>query len=130
MRRFPSVVFSVFVLSFGLAGTLRAQEAPDSDSPQGTSTPPGAAPQIFLDKNPRIVAYQLRRLNNTQLLALERHDDQAKYKPVYEAILTRKGVDRKFREEAVAALTKLNHSDPVIEILSAIGNVDAADKGT
>jgi azurin len=124
------VILAAFVLMPGAIRLVAAQEAPDSDSAQGASTAPGAAPQIFLDKNPRIVAYQLRRLNNTQLLALERHDDQPKYKPVYEAILTRKGVDRKFREEAIGALAKLNHSDPVVEILSAIGNVDAADKGT
>ena len=88
------------------------------------------APQIFLDKSPRVVAYQLKRLNNQQLAALERHDDQAKYKPVYEALLTRKGIDRKYREEAIGALTKLDKSDPVVEILDGIGKVDPDDKST
>jgi azurin len=88
------------------------------------------APQIFLDKSPRVVAYQLKRLNNQQLTALERHDDQAKYKPIYEALLTRKGLDRKFREEAVGALSKLDKSDPVVEILDGIGKADPDDKGT
>src|SRR5688500_5992935 len=52
-------------------------------------------PQIFLDKNPRIIAYQLKRLSNPQLLSLERKTSEAKYKPIYEAILARKGVERK-----------------------------------
>jgi azurin len=87
-------------------------------------------PQIFLDKSPRVVAYQLKRLTNPQLVALERHDDQAKYEPIYEALLTRKALDRKYREEAIAALAKLDKSDPVIEILDGIGKIDPEDKGT
>lgn len=91
---------------------------------------PGEAPHIFLDKSPKIVAYQLKRLNNAQLLAVERKPDEAKYKPVYEAILTRKAMDNKFRQEAMEALAKLDKSDPVVVLLNAIGNVDAEDKGT
>ncbi len=59
-------------------------------------------PQVFLDKNPRIVAYQLKRLSNAQLVAFERKTDDPKYKPVYEALLARKGIEKKYREEAVA----------------------------
>lgn len=88
------------------------------------------APQIFLDKSPRVVAYQLKRLTNPQLVSLERHDDQPKYKPVYEALLTRKGIDRKYRQEATAALAKIDHSDPVVEILDGIGKADPQDRGT
>src|SRR6185437_4392339 len=88
------------------------------------------APQIFLDRSPQIVAYQLKRLNNAQLLAVERKTTDPKYKPVYEAILGRKGIDKKFREEAVNALAQLNKSDPVVELLNAIGNVDPDDKST
>jgi azurin len=89
-----------------------------------------AAPQIFLDRSPQIVAYQLKRLNNAQLLAVERKTTDPKYKPVYEAILGRKGIDKKFREEAISALAQLNKSDPVVELLNAIGNVDPEDKST
>lgn len=88
------------------------------------------APQVFLDKPAKIVAYQLKRLSNAQLLAVERKPTEAKYKPVYEAILTRKGMDRKFRQEAVDALAKLNGSDPVVELLAALGRVDSDDKAT
>ena len=76
------------------------------------------------------MAYQLRRLTNAQLIAVERHDSDPKYKPVYEALLTRTGVDKKYRDEAVAALTKLDNSSPVIVILNAIGQVDPEDKAT
>lgn len=88
------------------------------------------APHIFLDRNPRIVAYQLRRLTNAQLIAVERHDDDAKYKPVYEALLMRWEVDKKYRDEAVAALAKLDRANPVIVILNAIASVDSEDKVT
>lgn len=97
-------------------------------SAQDTGQPAsGDAPHIFLDKSPAIVAYQLRRLTNAQLIALERHDGDARYKPVYQALLTRKGIDKKYRDEAVAALAKLDHANPVIVILNAIANVDPED---
>ena len=105
---------SVAVLSLVLASAAVAQEAP----------------KIFLDKSPAIVAYQLKRLTNPQLIALERKPDDAKYKPVYEAILERKGVDRKLREESLGALAKLDKSDAVVELLNAIGKIDPEDKAT
>jgi len=88
------------------------------------------APQVSLDKSPAIIAYQLKRLTNPQLIALDRKPDDAKYKPVYEAILERKGIDRKYRDEAVGALAKFDKSDPVVELLDAIGKIDPDDKST
>ena len=88
------------------------------------------APQIFLDKPPQVVAYQLKRLTNPQLIALERKPDDAKYRPIYEAILERKGVDRKARDEAVGVLAKFDKSDAVVELLDAIGKIDPEDKAT
>src|SRR5258706_1678284 len=87
-------------------------------------------PQVFLDKNPRIVAYQLKRLSNAQLIAFERKTDDPKYKPVYEALLARKGIEKKYREEAVEALAKLGNSDAVSVLLEAIGKTEAEDKTT
>ena len=87
-------------------------------------------PQIFLDKNPAIVAYQLKRLSNAQLVSLERKSSDPKYRPIYDAMLTRQGVDRKYRDEAVAALATIDHSDPAVELLDAIGKVDPDDKAT
>jgi len=120
MQRPFRVLIPVAVLGFTIcAPPGHAQDAPAQETPH-----------IFLDKNPRIVAYQLKRLKNAQLIALERKPDDPKYRPIYEAILTRKGIDRKFRDESVAALAKMNHSDPVVEILKAIGQVDPEDKST
>jgi len=115
-----SLLLSGVSLSLLISGDLRADDPPTDSS----------TPQIFLDKNPRIVAYQLRRLNNAQLMALERKDSDPKYKPIYEALLTRGGLDRKYRQEAIDALAKLNHSDAVTEILAGVERIEAADKGT
>jgi azurin len=92
--------------------------------------PTTAAPQVFLDKSPKIVQFQLKRLTNPQLLAVPRKTDHPKYKPVYEAILVRKGMERKYREEAANALATLNKSDPVVEILAGIGTADKEDATT
>src|SRR5882757_7539532 len=104
--------------------TFHSVRAAD-DAADATGTP-----QVFLDKNPRIVAYQLKRLSNAQLAAFERKTDHPKYKPVYEALLTRKGIEKKYREEAVEALAKLGGSDAVVVLLAAIGKVEADDKST
>jgi azurin len=105
--------------------TFRPVRAADDAAGDASGTP-----QVFLDKNPRIVAYQLKRLSNPQLVAFERKTDHPKYKPVYEALLTRKGIEKKYREEAVEGLAKLNSSDPVSVLLEAIGKTDAEDKTT
>lgn len=91
---------------------------------------PVAAPPVFLDKSPKIVAFQLKRLTNPQLLAVERKTDHPKYKPVYEAILVRDGIERKYRQEAAEGLAAINKSDPVVEILSGIGKVEKPDSPT
>ncbi len=49
-------------------------------------------PRLFLDKNPRIVAFQLKRLDNQRLLLAERSDDDPKYLPVHAEILRREGI--------------------------------------
>ncbi len=89
-----------------------------------------AAPQVFLDKSPAVVKYQLKRLTNEQLVTLERKDTDPRYKPVYEALLTRKGLPRELRSEAINALVKLNSSDPVTQTLNGIEWVDPSDLAT
>jgi putative heme-binding domain-containing protein len=84
-------------------------------------------PRIFLDKSPRIVAYQLKRLTNEQLLLVERMTDHEKYKPVYTAILVREGMSRQDRDEAVAGLVAIGKSDNVTELISAIDELDSSD---
>ena len=85
-------------------------------------------PKVFLDKSPRIVAYQLKRLDNQRLLLVERRADDAKYVPVYSAILTRVGMSPQYREEAVDALVKLGDSDPVTVLIDAISALDPEER--
>lgn len=87
-------------------------------------------PHVLLDKSPRVVAYQLKRLSNAQLILVDRNTSDAKYKPVYEAILTRKGMESKYRDESVKALAELEKSSAVAVLLDAIGKADPEDKST
>ena len=80
-------------------------------------------PKILLDRSPRIVAYQLGRLNNERLLLVERSSSDKKYLPVHKAILTRGGMSPKYRDEALAALVKLNDSTPTAELLVVLNEV-------
>lgn len=85
---------------------------------------PVSRPRIFLDKSPRIVAYQLGRLDNERLLLVERSDDDPKYAPVHAAILSRAGMSPQYREEALAALVKINESDATSEVLAVLDDLD------
>jgi putative heme-binding domain-containing protein len=85
-------------------------------------------PKVFLDKSPRIVAYQLKRLDNERLLMVERKTDDAKYIPVYQAILARVGMSPQFRLESLEALAQLQESDPVTIVMAIIGKLDASNR--
>ena len=88
------------------------------------------AAQTVLDKSPKIVAYQLKRLTNKQLVDVETQGRGPKYSPVYKAILTRKGMEKKFSEESVDAIAKGDKTDAVTVLVGAIPKVDADDKAT
>lgn len=83
----------------------------------------GTRPRIFLDNEPRVVAYQLQRLSNEQLAEVERDADDPRYRPVYEALITREGLASKYRREAILALAVLNESDVIGEILAGAERV-------
>lgn len=87
-------------------------------------------PHVLLDKSPRVVAYQLKRLSNAQLVLVDRNTSDPKYKPVYEAILIRKGMESKYRDEALTGLAELDKSSHVVVLLDAIGKIDPDDKST
>ena len=78
---------------------------------------PATAPRILIDLPERQVEYQLGRLTIEQLVEVERRDDDPKYRPVYRAILSRRGVPAALRDEAVAALVKLDKSTPARVLL-------------
>jgi putative heme-binding domain-containing protein len=91
-------------------------------------TEPVRPPTVFLDKSPRIVWYQLNRLSNERLLLVERDTSDPKYRPVYEAILTRAGMSRQHRQESLQALIELQPSDVVTELLSGLARLDPGDR--
>ncbi|MEC8474855.1 MAG: c-type cytochrome [Planctomycetota bacterium] len=81
-------------------------------------------PKIFLDKSPRIVAYQLKRLDNQRLLMVERDTNDSKYVPVFQAILGRAGMTAQYRQEAVSALAVLLDESPEKILMKAIEEID------
>jgi azurin len=85
-------------------------------------------PRILLDAAPRAVEYQLARLTNDQLSRVERKDTDPRYRPVYLAILTRAGMARPFRDEAIAALVKMDKTSPTRVLLDALARIPADDK--
>lgn len=85
------------------------------------------APRIFLDKSPRIVEYQLKRLSNAQLLAIETKTDDKKYLPVLNAILSREGMSRGYRETALAGMVEINQSNSVTELAAAMSFIKGSD---
>ena len=68
------------------------------------------APRVLLDQSPRAVEYQLARLSNDQLVKVERRETDDKYRPVYAAIMARKGMARPLRAEALAALVRMERA--------------------
>ena len=114
-------------LPWGAAAALGQHQHAHGEHGHGSGDEPVERPKVFLDKSPRIVAYQLKRLDNERLLLVERKNDDAKYVPVYTAILTRAGMSPQYRDEAVAALAKLNKSSVPAELLDALGKMDTDD---
>jgi azurin len=86
------------------------------------------APRILLDQSPRAVEYQIGRLSNDQLSRVERHDTDIKYRPVYVAMLTRKGMARPLRDEALAAIVKLDRASPTRVLLDALAKIPPDDQ--
>ena len=70
-----------------------------------------AAPKVLFETSPRAVEYQLGRLSNVELVLVERKADDPKYRPVYVALLTRKGLGREYFDEALATLMKIDKAN-------------------
>jgi hypothetical protein len=88
------------------------------------------APRILLDQPARAVEYQLGRLTSEELILVERKDTDPKYRLVYLALLTRKGMPSQYRDEAIAALVKLDKSSRTRVLLEALAKVPADDNAT
>ncbi len=71
-----------------------------------------------LPKSPRAAAYVLGRLSNQELIEAPRSEF------VYVALLERKGLDRKYRIEALEGLAKSRNTDTSTELLGGIRELD------
>lgn len=116
------------LLAFLVVSSVSIAKADEHGHSASESPAKAAAPTVFLDKSPRIVAYQLKRLNNTRLLMVERKTSDPKFVPVYSAILSRNGMPAEFRIEAAEALSKLNNVDIVTVLLDGLSAVDDDDR--
>jgi DNA-binding transcriptional ArsR family regulator len=109
-----SRLFLAFSFFFVPSSFLRAQDPP----------------RILLDQPLRAVEYQLRRLTNEELTKVERRDTDVRYRPVYFALLTRRGLPRPFYDEALAALTKLDKTTASPVLLEALAKIGTGETAT
>ncbi len=122
MENFPLRASLVILICCLFHVEAFAEEADSSPIEKAVEVQP---PKVFLEKSPRIVWFQLNRLDNQHLLLVERQTDDPKYSPVYMAILTRAGMARQDRDEALAGLTAIHKSQPIAELLAALETLDA-----
>ncbi|NOS68749.1 MAG: c-type cytochrome [Verrucomicrobia bacterium] len=73
---------------------------------------------FFLPKSPVAAAYVLGRLSNKELAEAPRSEF------VFVAMLQRKGLERRYRVEAVEGLAKIHSTDPLTELLGGIVELD------
>jgi azurin len=115
----------------GLAACLAiALFSPPPADAQSPAAQDPAPPRILLDQPLRAVEYQLDRLSNDELVRVERNDGDARFRPVYFALLTRPGLARSVRDEALTALVKLDRTDRTAVLLQALAGVAAGDDQT
>jgi putative heme-binding domain-containing protein len=74
--------------------------------------------RFFLPQNPVAAAYVLGRLSNQELIAAPRSEF------VYVALLQRKGLERKYRIEALDGLSKIRKTDPLTELVRGLVELD------
>ncbi len=86
--------------------------------------------RILIDQPARAVEYQLGRLTNEELARIERKPDDPRYRLVYVALLTRNGLARELREEAVATLSRMDSSSRTRVLLDALEKLPFDDDAT
>jgi putative heme-binding domain-containing protein len=82
------------------------------------------APKIFLDKSPKIIEYQLKRLTNEQLLLVERKSDDPKTIPVHSAIAARLGISLADRKNAIESLAQIQKSTLIAEVMKVLDKLE------
>ncbi len=103
--RLPLLLSGLLVVAMAEPSYCRAAEEP----PKKT---------MNLPKSPRAAAYVLGRLSNQELIEAPRSEF------VYVALLERKGLDRKYRIEALEGLAKSRNTDTSTELLGGIRELD------
>ncbi|MDB6129122.1 MAG: hypothetical protein JWM04_229 [Verrucomicrobiales bacterium] len=104
----------VSLLSVMLASNLlRGQDANPDEAPKETGPK-----NIFIPTNARAAAYVLGRLSNKELLQAQ------KVEPVLNAIVERKGLEAKNREDALTGLAALHKTDRLTELLATLERLD------
>src|SRR5437773_3080416 len=102
-RHFVLALFATFMLS------LAPTRAADDEPPQKT---------LFLPKSPRAAAYVLGRLSNKELIEAPRSEF------VYVALLERKGLEKRYRVEALDGLAKARNTGTLTELVKGIQELD------
>lgn len=74
--------------------------------------------EFFLPKSPVAAAYYLGRLSNKELIEAPRSEF------VYVALLQRKGLERKYRIEALEGLAKVRNTDTLTELIRGLEELD------
>ena len=95
---------SVIAATLPLAATFAADEP--------------AKKTFFLPKSPAAAAYVLGRLSNKELIEAPRSEF------VFVALLERKGLERKYRVEALEGLAKIHNTDTLTELIGGIRELD------
>jgi uncharacterized cupredoxin-like copper-binding protein len=88
------------------------------------------APKILIDQPAVAVQYQLNRLSADDLVRLERRPNDPRYRLVYLALLSRRGIEPAVRDEALKVLVTMDHTTPARVLLEAMGKVPDVDTVT
>ena len=124
MNHRPNKFLSLCILQIGFSGFALGQDHPE----HGSSSKKVEPPKVFLDKSPKVVEYQLKRLSNAQLLLIEVATDHPKYVPVFSAIAVRPGMSAEQRETAVVTLGKLNGQSIAETVFEQLAKLNATDR--
>ena len=92
---------------------LGAQDAADEEP-----KPDDGPKTIYIPSNPKAAAYIIGNLSNKELVTAPRVE------PVFNAFLERKGLDVKYREEALLGLAALHKTDRLTELLATLERLD------
>jgi uncharacterized cupredoxin-like copper-binding protein len=84
-------------------------------------------PKILIDQPAIAVRYQLNRLSADDLVRLERRPDDPRYRLVYLALLSRRGIEPAIRDEALRVLAAMERTSPARVLLEALADVPDAD---